>query len=275
MKFISPQSWFSIELPDGWHEFEDAADSFLFYHPERWQGNFRISASSDRSADYVAQALKEELKAVPDSRLVKIGEWECVFSSKAFQEAGTEYITYYWLTGKDKMLIDASYTITADKDATIGEDVVRSLRLRHLPQEEWHEWIEVRLAEIFTINEGYEWAVKEVKKRLSKPFSSSVEDIARLQQLIDHPQFKWNNMEATSAIGIALGAIMVEEMDGLQWMTVIDGKAEYPALRFADSDITFSPMTFLAEERKAGKTVSLQTAFEKLKARIDAYLTQS
>lgn len=30
MKYISPGSWFSLEYPAGWHEFEDTEDSFLF-----------------------------------------------------------------------------------------------------------------------------------------------------------------------------------------------------------------------------------------------------
>ena len=44
MKYISPGGWFSLEYPMGWHEFEDTEESFLFYNPDRWTGNFRISA---------------------------------------------------------------------------------------------------------------------------------------------------------------------------------------------------------------------------------------
>lgn len=42
MKYISPGGWFSLEYPMGWHEFEDTEESFLFYNPDRWTGNFRI-----------------------------------------------------------------------------------------------------------------------------------------------------------------------------------------------------------------------------------------
>ena len=44
MKYISPGSWFSLEYPSDWREFEDTEDSFLFYNPDKWMGNFRISA---------------------------------------------------------------------------------------------------------------------------------------------------------------------------------------------------------------------------------------
>lgn len=30
MKYISPGSWFSLEYPNDWREFEDEEDSFLF-----------------------------------------------------------------------------------------------------------------------------------------------------------------------------------------------------------------------------------------------------
>ena len=43
-KFISPGAWFSINYPSDWNEFEDGEGSFLFYNPDVWTGNFRISA---------------------------------------------------------------------------------------------------------------------------------------------------------------------------------------------------------------------------------------
>lgn len=48
-KFISPYGWFSINYPDSWFEFEDEEGSFLFYNPNRWTGNLRVSAFKDNS----------------------------------------------------------------------------------------------------------------------------------------------------------------------------------------------------------------------------------
>ena len=47
MKYISPGGWFSLEYPATWSEFEDTEESFLFYNPNKWSGNFRISAYKD------------------------------------------------------------------------------------------------------------------------------------------------------------------------------------------------------------------------------------
>ena len=49
MKYISSGSWFSLEYPSDWREFEDTEDSFLFYNPDKWMGNFRISAYQGES----------------------------------------------------------------------------------------------------------------------------------------------------------------------------------------------------------------------------------
>ena len=43
-KFISPGAWFTMIYPSTWSEFEDGEGSFLFYNPDVWTGNFRISA---------------------------------------------------------------------------------------------------------------------------------------------------------------------------------------------------------------------------------------
>lgn len=73
MKYISPGGWFSLEYPMGWHEFEDTEESFLFYNPDRWTGNFRISAYKDEAADYGPQCIAYELKENTSSTLVKVG----------------------------------------------------------------------------------------------------------------------------------------------------------------------------------------------------------
>ena len=53
--------------PSDWNEFEDGEGSFLFYNPDTWTGNFRISAfkadAATRGAmDYGKEAVKQELK---------------------------------------------------------------------------------------------------------------------------------------------------------------------------------------------------------------------
>ena len=99
-KFISPYGWFSINYPDSWFEFEDEEGSFLFYNPNRWTGNLRVSAFKDNSRNYAHQMLEEEQKNYPNAYLKNIGGWDSVITKEDFTEGGQEYTSYIYLLGK-------------------------------------------------------------------------------------------------------------------------------------------------------------------------------
>ena len=89
-KFISPGAWFTMIYPSTWSEFEDGEGSFLFYNPDVWTGNFRISAfkadaAARGSINYGREAVKQELKDNPSASLVKVGRLECAYSKEMFQ----------------------------------------------------------------------------------------------------------------------------------------------------------------------------------------------
>ena len=88
-KFISPGAWFSMTYPADWNEFEDGEGSFLFYNPNEWTGNFRISAFKGNATygkDSVKQELRENSSAIP----VRIGRMECAYSKEMFEEEELE-----------------------------------------------------------------------------------------------------------------------------------------------------------------------------------------
>ncbi len=271
MEFISPSAWFSISLPDGWHEFEDTEESFLFYNPERWEGNFRISAYRGDNIQYATRMLRQELKQAPQSKAQKVGIWDCVYSRIDFQEEGVDYSTHFWLTGEKDIIVECSFTIKEEVSPTIGETILKSLRIRKA-NEMWKRIIDIRLAEISRINMGYEWASKEVKKLLRKDFTSSEQDIEKLQALLDKQVSKEKVPQSWIDIGLTFGAILVEEMDGMRWVSIIDGKEEYPALQFEDTDVFFYPTLFIAQEKKQKGQCSLKDVFSTLKAQIEKAL---
>ena len=78
-KFISPGAWFSMNYPSDWNEFEDGEGSFLFYNPDVWTGNFRISAFKG-NATYGRDAVRQELKENESASLVKVGALESAYS---------------------------------------------------------------------------------------------------------------------------------------------------------------------------------------------------
>ena len=86
-KFISPGAWFSMNYPSDWNEFEDGEGSFLFYNPDVWTGNFRISAFKG-NATYGRDAVRQELKENESASLVKVGALDSAYSKEMFQEEG-------------------------------------------------------------------------------------------------------------------------------------------------------------------------------------------
>ena len=109
-KYIAPGSWFTLEYPANWHEFEDMEDCFLFYNPDKWTGNFRISAYRGTNKEYARKCMMDEKAHVKGAEWVKIGEWDCVYSMEKFHEKGVSYVSHIWVTGKDNLSVECSFT---------------------------------------------------------------------------------------------------------------------------------------------------------------------
>ena len=87
-----------MNYPSDWNEFEDGEGSFLFYNPDVWTGNFRISAFKG-NATYGRDAVRQELKENESASLVKVGALESAYSKEMFQEEGNYYTSHLWITG--------------------------------------------------------------------------------------------------------------------------------------------------------------------------------
>ena len=266
MKYISPGGWFSLEYPATWSEFEDTEESFLFYNPNQWNGNFRISAYKDAAKDYGRQCIAYELKNNPTSTSVKVGEWACAYSAETFQEEGAWYTTHIWVTGKDDICFECSFTVAKGGERTPAEDIIRTLSVRN--GKEGKEIIPIRILEIGEVNAAFEWASTTVKKTLTKDFTSQEADIEKLQKLMDGGKIQANQRTAWESIGLAFGTILENEMDGMTWVTVIDGRREYAALQFGS--LLFDPASLIWNKVKAKQSVDLKAEFARIKAEVEA-----
>ena len=84
-KFISPGGWFAIVYPSDWSEFEDGEGSFLFYNPDVWTGNFRISAYRGKPG-YGREAVRQELKASGSASAVRVGGLSVLTAKRRFRK---------------------------------------------------------------------------------------------------------------------------------------------------------------------------------------------
>lgn len=272
MKYISPGAWFSLEYPDDWREFEDTEDSFLFYNPDKWTGNFRISAYQGENAGYAAECIEYEIQQNRGVRRVKVGQWNCAYSTESFQENGVWYTSHLWVTGKGNISIECSFTVPKGESAKVAEDIIATLQVRGKGDKPLKEVIPVRVLEINAINEGYDWAVSTIKKQLTKDFTACAADIDSIQKVMDSGRFNRSQRQAWESFGIAFGAILVNEMDGMDWVTVIDGKKEFPALRFGRTGVMVYPTELIWNRIKDGKSCSLKGEFERIRSEVEEAL---
>lgn len=260
-KFISPGAWFSMIYPADWNEFEDGEGSFLFYNPEVWTGNFRISAYKG-SANYGREAIRLELKENPSASVVRIGKMECAYSKEMFQEEGGYYTTHLWISGVDNVAFECSFTVPKGSEVKEAEAIIATLEIRKEGQKYPAEIIPVRLSEIYMVNESYEWAVSAVKEQLKKDFQGVEEDLPKLQQLIDSGVIGPKKKEEWLAIGIAICTILANEIDGMEWRTLIDGNREVPVLQYAKDGRLIDPMKLIWSKVKAGEKCDVVTEYK-------------
>ena len=262
-KFISPGAWFSMIYPADWNEFEDGEGSFLFYNPTEWTGNFRISAYKG-DATYGSEVIRQELKENASATAVKIGSLECAYSKEMFQEDGVYYTTHLWITGMGDMAFECSFTVGKGASVAEAEAVIASLEVRKEGVKYPAEVIPVRLSEIYQINEAYEWVAATVKEKLKKDFQGMEEDLSSMQQIIDGGSIAPKKKEAWLSLGIVLCVILANEVDGLEWMILIDGNREAPVLQNTATGECIDPMKLVWSKVRAGEACSLAETYKDL-----------
>ncbi|WP_370520851.1 DUF3805 domain-containing protein [Bacteroides sp. 214] len=271
-KFISPGAWFSLYYPINWHEFEDMEGSFLFYDPVDWTGNFRISAfkkdESFRDAmRYGSEAVKKELKENAAATLVTIGKHQCAYSQENFQEKEIEYTSHIWVFGQENVSFECSFTVPKGKAADKAKQIISTVEIRKDGVKYPAETIPVRIAEISLIDESYRWTTELVKATLKKDFQGAEEDLPKLQSVIDNGNINTKKRDAWNAIGITLCVIIANEIEGMEWVTLIDGNREAPVLCYKNEQ-QIDPMKLVWSKVKAGEICDVVEAYKNVIANL-------
>lgn len=260
-RFIAPGAWFALTYPDRWNEFEDSEGTFLFYDPNSWNGNFRISAYKDSSSREAKQTfgretVQQELKENDAAVAINIGAFSCAYSKEMFQEQEVYYVNHHWIIDGGHLAIECSFTVPQGGDINEAKQVIESIEVREENKKYPAEIIPIRLSEISMVDEAYEWLVSTLKGQLKKDFQGTEEDLPKLQLLIDTKAFTPKQRDAWMAIGITICVILTNEVEGLEWMTLIDGNRETPVLHYTQNDVIIDPMKLTWSKVKAGKPIN-------------------
>lgn len=266
-KYIAPGGWFSMTYPTTWNEFEDSEDAFLFYNPDEWTGNFRISAFRDEDTKrgnihYGDDACDTELKENRTAKYVQVGDFDCAYSTETFDEDGKRYVSHLWITGKGDTMLECSFTAFAEEKTTVAEAIISSIEVRDSNKKYPAEMISVRLSEIYRIDEAFEKIGNLVKEQLTKDFQGAEEDLAKIQTALEKVQPSNKKSEIWLNAGIVICCILAAEVDGLEWRTLIDGNREDPVMVYENGKSVIDPMKLIWSKVKKGQPWNIVSAYE-------------
>ena len=269
-KFISPGSWFAFTYPEEWFEFSEEADCFLFYNPEKWNGNFRISAYRDASSSFGDTMMRQALNT-PKAKLMKVGRWETIYSAEPFTEQLVEYITHRWTIGCGQTCVECSFTEEAQSGEALGmvNALIASLEILQ-PRDTFHnQYIPVRVSEVELIESCYA-TIEELGMKLFKErFRDFDYNVRLLQKLAQRPELtKQLGSDAGAVMGIVLCVLLTESIEGLEWNTYVNGKVEAPVLMYGDACVA-RPMLLFGKQGELLAEVEMKDIVEEIRARIE------
>ena len=267
-KFISPGSWFAFDYPTEWFEFSEEADCFLFYNPEKWDGNFRISAYRDASATFGDTMMRQALKA-PGAKLSKVGRWETIYSAESFTEQLVEYITHRWTIGCGQTCVECSFTAPAEEHVGVANALIASLEIL-TPRDTFHnQYIPVRVSEVDLIESCYA-TIEELGMKLFKErFRDFDYNVRLLQKIVRRPELTEQlGADAGAVMGITLCALLTESIEGLEWNTFVNGKVEAPVLMYGTTCVA-RPMLLFGKQGSLLSEIEITDIVDDIRTRIE------
>lgn len=268
-KFISPNSWFAFAYPEEWFEFSEEADCFLFYNPEKWDGNFRISAYRDASSSFGDSMMRQVLKT-SGAKLSKVGRWETIYSAESFTEQLVEYTTHRWTIGCGQTCVECSFTEEGRGEGLgVANAIIASLEILQ-PRDTFHnQYIPVRVSEVDLIESCYA-TIEELGMKLFKErFRDFDYNVRLLQKIAQRPELtKQLGDDAGAVMGIVLCALLTESVDGLEWNTFVNGKVEAPVLMYGTTCVA-RPMLLFGKQGSLLSEVEMTDVVEEIRTRIE------
>mgnify|MGYP001196989142 CR=1 FL=1 len=265
----------------GWKEHGAAWQRFNHFHIEFFRGGaigiFGYNAHMvDAGGGFVecvrqAVACMDVIHIPVDTEVFGVGMLD-VWRELVIGVGGIWYTSHFWVIDCRDICVECSFTVAKGGDKTVAENIIASIEIRSENKAYPKEIIPIRVLEIGEVNSAYEWASSTIKKQLTKDFSSQEEDIEKIQEVMDSGRFQPQQRMAWENFGVAFGTILVNEMEGMEWVTVIDGKEEYPALQFMNSDMLIDPAAIVWNKAKKNLPCDLKAEFKKIKREAEAVL---
>ncbi len=262
-RFIAPGGWFSMSYPESWFESEDTPDSFLFYNPNIWSGNFRISAYQEEGNTHYGQdAVDEFIREENIAHKVQVGPHVAAYLAYPVEEDGNEYTMHIWVVDLEHLVAECTFICPQGGEIADAVEVIESLEPRYAHKKYSAELIPPRVAEISIVNEAYNMMSHLVREQIKKNFQGRDEDIVLLIEALERAGYSDKKRDVWLAVGITLCVILAEEVEGLEWRTLIDGNREDPVLYYSAKDLVIDPMKLVWSKKKRKLDCDLMVVYQ-------------
>ena len=109
---------------------------------------------------------------------------------------------------------------------------------------------------------------------IGEPFDGSVNDLERMQQILDSNLVDAERTLELQSLGVALGQVLANSDRDYDWWMVSDEQGRDPCLRYKDSNLLVFPQTFLSKRVEQGEAVNVASLYHGLVEQLDAVIDQ-
>jgi hypothetical protein len=103
-----------------------------------------------------------------------------------------------------------------------------------------------------------------VRDHCGEELGTELDDLDRLQRLLDAGVLQADQTYDLQCLGIAFGRILVASMPGLDWAMLDDEYGRDPTLRYDESSLTINTLTLLSKRVERGERVDVRDLYDRV-----------
>jgi Domain of unknown function (DUF3806) len=105
-------------------------------------------------------------------------------------------------------------------------------------------------------------ACQVVDECCSEKLNQSLDDIERLQRVLDYGCLDASQTWELQSLGIALGRVLANNVPGLDWAIIEDEYGRDPTIQYKDTSLVFNVQTMISKRIEDGEDVNVQALYD-------------
>lgn len=113
------------------------------------------------------------------------------------------------------------------------------------------------------------------KDILGEEMDGSLDDLQRLQRIVDSHEIPPTNTQELQSLGILFGKTFVNETPDYDWWLVEDEYGKDVCVRYKETTLLIFPQTMLSKRIEDGEEFAVQDLFDGLRERLKSIINES